>query len=168
MRLYRAERPGTRSAAPIFTRDRSAAAELAHRYGGTLSLVDVRPTEMHRIAPARRQSGMGGDDHFVVARDLADRMRPLMPAETVTATVLQFRDRSETAAHSMAQKVMARKACDYQSIQHQAGRATKETDDMANLKVMNTSFAEMDAQMEVIKKHLPVDQQPQIENCTAS
>ncbi|WP_392714107.1 LPD7 domain-containing protein [Rhizobium ruizarguesonis] len=163
LRLYRAERPGTRSAAPIFTRDRSAAAELAHRYGGTLSLVDVRPTEMHRIAPARRQSGMGGDDHFVVARDLADRMRPLMPAETVTATVLQFRDRSETAAHSMAQKVMARKACDYQSIQHQAGRATKETDDMANLKVMNTSFAEMDAQMEVIKKHLPVDQQPQIE-----
>ncbi|MFW8642771.1 hypothetical protein ACOJBO_08300 [Rhizobium beringeri] len=85
-------------------------------------------------------------------------MRPLIPAETVTATVLQFRERSETAAHSMAQK-----AGDHQSIQHQAGRATKETDDMANLKVMTTSFAEMDAEMEVIKKHLPFDQQPQIE-----
>lgn len=159
LRLYRAERPGTRSSAPIFTRDRLSAAELAHRYGGTLNFVDVRPTEMHRIAPARRQSGMGGGgDHFVVARDLADRMRPLVPAESVTANVLQFRERSETAVHSTAQK-----AGNHQSIQHQAVRATKETEDMANLKVMNTSFAEMDAQMEVIKKHLPPDQQPQIE-----
>ncbi|NEJ26163.1 relaxase/mobilization nuclease domain-containing protein, partial [Rhizobium leguminosarum] len=104
LRLYRAERPGTRSSAPIFSRDRAVAAELAQRYGGTLSFVDVRPTEIHRIAPAPRQSGIRGDrDHFVVARDLADRMRPLIPAETVTATVLQFRERSETAAHSMAQ-----------------------------------------------------------------
>ncbi|MGO4569335.1 LPD7 domain-containing protein [Rhizobium sp. 2YAF20] len=164
LRLYRAERPGTRSSVPIVTRDRAAAAELAHRYGGTLTFIDVHPSEMHRIAPARRQSGIGGGgDHFVVARDLADRMRPLVPAETVTASVLQFRERSETAAHSMAQKAMAQNAGDHQSIRHQPGRATKETDDMANLKVMNTSFAEMDAQMEVIKKHLPVDQQPQIE-----
>jgi hypothetical protein len=63
----------------------------------------------------------------------------------------------------MAQKAMAQKAADHRSIQHQAGRAIKETDDMANLKVMTTSFAEMDAQMEVIKKHLPANQQPQIE-----
>lgn len=159
LRLYRAERPGTRSSVPLFTRDLSAAAELARRDGGTLGFVDVRPTEMHRITPARRQPALGGgNDHFVVARDLADRMRPLVPAEVVTASVLHFRDRGEMAVRAMAPEFE-----EYQSISYQEGGTPKETDDMANLKVMTASFAEMDAQMEVIKQHLPPEQQPQIE-----
>ena len=158
-RLYRAERPGARSSVPLFTRDLSAAAELARRHGGTLGFVDVQPTEMHRITPARRQPALGGgNDHFVVARDLADRMRPLVPAEVVTASVLHFRDRGETAVRAMAPEIG-----EYQSFSYQEGRTPKETDDMANLKVMTASFAEMDAQMEVIKQHLPPEQQPQIE-----
>lgn len=159
LRLYRAERPGTRSSVPLFTRDFSAAAELARRYGGTLGFVDVRPTEMHRIRPARRQPALGGgNDHFVVARNLADRMRPFVPAEVVTASVLHFHDRGE-----MAVRAMAREFGEYQSISYREGRTPKETDDMANLKVMTASFAEMDAQMEVIKQHLSPAQQPQIE-----
>ncbi|ACM31122.1 conserved hypothetical protein (plasmid) [Rhizobium rhizogenes K84] len=151
LRLYRAERPGSRSSAPIFTRDRAQAAELAHRYGGALSFIDVRPTEMHQIRPVRSQSGMGsGDDRFVVARELADTMRLVLPAEVITATIMRFRRRSEIAG-------------EYQSPGYQAGRAIKETDEMANLDIMKTSFAEMDEQMEVIRKNLPADRQPQID-----
>uniref|UniRef100_UPI0035ABF201 LPD7 domain-containing protein n=1 Tax=Rhizobium rhizogenes TaxID=359 RepID=UPI0035ABF201 len=151
LRLYRAERPGSRSSAPIFTRDRAQAAELAQRYGGVLSFIDVRPSEMHQIRPARNQSGMGGgDDRFVVTRELADTMRLVPPAEATTATMMQFRRRSEIAG-------------EYQSPGYQAGKAAKETDDMANLDIMKTSFAEMDEQMEVIKKNLPADRQPRID-----
>ncbi|WP_286202853.1 relaxase/mobilization nuclease domain-containing protein [Rhizobium lusitanum] len=143
LRLYRAERPGSRSSAPIFTRDRAQAAELAQRYGGALSFIDVRPTEMHHITAARNQSSMeGGSDRFVVARDLADTMRLVPPAEATTTTIMRFRRRSEIAG-------------EYQSPGYQAGTATKETDDMANLDIMKTSFAEMDEQMEVIRKKSP-------------
>ncbi|MCJ9719924.1 relaxase/mobilization nuclease domain-containing protein [Agrobacterium sp. SHOUNA12C] len=159
LRLYRAERPGSRSSAPIFTRDRAEAAELAERYGGALSFIDVRPSEMDQIRPARSQSGIGGgDDRFVVARELADTMRLVPPAETTTATIMRFRRRSEIAARAIEQI-----AGGYQSPGYQAGRATKETDDMANLDVMKTSFAEMDEQMQVIRKNLPADRQPQID-----
>ncbi|NTJ51559.1 relaxase/mobilization nuclease domain-containing protein [Agrobacterium rhizogenes] len=151
LRLYRAERPGSRSSAPIFTRDRAEAVEMAQRYGGALSFIDVRANEMHQIRPARSQSGMGGgDDRFVVTRELADTMRLVPPAEATTATIMRFRRRGEIAG-------------EYQSPGYQAGRATKETDDMANLDTMKTSFAEMDEQMEVIRKNLPADRQPQID-----
>ncbi|WP_246799180.1 LPD7 domain-containing protein [Rhizobium leguminosarum] len=151
LRLYRAERPGSRSSAPIFTRDRAEAVEMAQRYGGALSFIDVRANEMHQIRPARSQSGMGGgDDRFVVTRELADTMRLVPPAEATTATIMRFRRRGEIAG-------------EYQSPGYQAGRATKETDDMANLDIMKTSFAEMDEQMEVIRKNLPADRQPQID-----
>ena len=159
LRLYRTERPGTRSSAPIFTRDRAEAAELAHRYGGVLTYIDVHPTEMHQISPVRNQSGMpGGGDRYVVARTFADTMQPVLAATTDLATVSRFRRRSETAVRAMVQT-----AIEHQSTRYQPGRATKETDDMADLNVMKTSFAEMDQQMEVIKKHLPADRQPQIE-----
>ncbi|NTG64769.1 relaxase/mobilization nuclease domain-containing protein [Agrobacterium rhizogenes] len=159
LRLYRAERPGSRSLAPIFTRDRAQAAELAQRYGGALSFIDVRQTEMHQIRPARGQSRMGGgDDRFVVARELADTMRLVPPAEATTARIMRFRQRSEIAVRAIEQI-----AGEDQSPGYQAGRATKETDDMANLDIMKTSFAEMDEQMEVIRKNLPVDHQPQID-----
>ncbi|NTG31966.1 hypothetical protein G6L08_32965, partial [Agrobacterium rhizogenes] len=159
LRLYRAERPGSRSSAPIFTRDRAETEELAERYGGALSFIDVRSTEMHQIRPARNQSGMGGGgERFVVARELADMMRPVPPAETTTATMMQFRQRSEIAARAIEQI-----ADEYQSPGYQAGRATKETDDMANLDIMKTSFAEMDEQMQVIRKNLPADRQAQID-----
>jgi hypothetical protein len=159
LRLYRAERPGSRSSAPIFTRDRAEAEELAERYGGALSFIDVRSTEMHQIRPARNQSGMGGGgERFVVARELADMMRPVPPAETTTATMMQFRQRSEIAARAIEQI-----ADEYQSPGYRAGRATKEPDDMANLDIMKTSFAEMDEQMQVIRKNLPADRQPQID-----
>lgn len=158
LRLYRAERPGTRSPAPIFTRDRAQAAELALRYGGTLNFLDVRPADMHRIAPARNQSGADEGERFVVARALADTMHPFPPAEAMRAAVLPFRERSEIAVRAMRQVARER-----QSIRYQTDKATKETDDMANLDIMKTSFAEMDEQMEVIKKHLPTDRQLQIE-----
>nr|WP_234914411.1 LPD7 domain-containing protein [Rhizobium rhizogenes]QCL09131.1 relaxase/Mobilization nuclease domain protein [Rhizobium rhizogenes]QCL09514.1 relaxase/Mobilization nuclease domain protein [Rhizobium rhizogenes] len=159
LRLYRAERPGSRSSAPIFTRDRAQAAELAQRYGGALSFIDVRPTEMHHIMAARNQSSMeGGSDRFVVTRELADTMRLVPSAEATTATIMRFRQRSEIAARAIEQI-----ASEYQSPGYQAGRPTKETDDMANLDIMKTSFAEMDEQMEVIKKNLPADRQPQID-----
>ncbi|OCJ02484.1 hypothetical protein A6U85_30415 [Agrobacterium sp. 13-626] len=159
LRLYRAERPGSRSSAPIFTRDRAQAAELAQRYGGALSFIDVCPTEMHQIKPARGRSRMGGgDDRFVVARELADTMRLVPPAEATTARIMQFRQRSEIAVRAIEQI-----AGEDQSPGYQAGRATKETDDMANLDTMKTSFAEMDEQMEVIRKNLPADRQPQID-----
>ena len=159
LRLYRAERPGSRSSAPIFTRDRAQAAELAHRYGGVLSFIDVRPTEMHQIRPARSQSGMGGgDDRFVVARELADTMSPVLPAEATTATIMRFRQRSEIAVRAIEEVAGKQK-----SPQGEVGRAIKETDEMANLDIMKTSFAEMDEQMEVIRKNLPTDRQPQID-----
>ncbi|NTG71487.1 hypothetical protein EXN67_29250 [Rhizobium rhizogenes] len=159
LRLYRAERPASRSSAPIFTRDRAQAAELAERYGGALSFIDVRPTEMHQIKPARGQSRMGGgDDRFVVARELADTMRLVPPAEATTARIMRFRQRSEIAVRAIEEI-----ANEDQSPGYQIGTATKETDDMANLDTMKTSFAEMDEQMEVIRKNLPTDRQPQID-----
>jgi hypothetical protein len=159
LRLYRAERPGSRSSAPIFTRDRAQAAELAQRYGGALSFIDVRPTEMHQIRPARSQSGMGGgDDRFVVARELADTMSPVLPAEATTATIMRFRQRSDIAVRAIEEIAGKQK-----SPQGEVGRAIKETDEMANLDIMKTSFAEMDEQMEVIRKNLPTDRQPQID-----
>lgn len=158
LRLYRAERPGTRSSLPIFTRDRAEAAELAQRYGGTLSYVDVRSDEMHQIAPARRQSDMKVADRFVVARQLVDRMRPLPPDLSETANVLHFNQRGQTAVRSMEQMVGK-----HYSTGPQAGNATQEIDDMANLHVMKSSFAEMDEQMEVIKKHLPAERLSEIE-----
>ncbi|NTH68476.1 relaxase/mobilization nuclease domain-containing protein [Agrobacterium rhizogenes] len=159
LRLYRAERPGSRSSAPIFTRDRAQAAELAQRYGGALSFIDVRSTEMHQIKPARGQSRMGGgDDRFVVARELADTMRLVPPAEATTARIMRFRQRSEIAVRAIEEI-----ANEDQSPGYQIGTATKETDEMANLDTMKTSFAEMDEQMEVIRKNLPTDRQPQID-----
>jgi hypothetical protein len=158
LRLYRAERPGTRSSTPIFTRDRTEAVELAQRYGGTLSYIDIRPNEMHQIAPARRQSDMKNGDRFVVARQLADRMRPLPADLSETASVLHFNQRCQTAVHSMGQM-----AGIHYPPNPQAGSATQEIDDMANLHVMKTSFAEMDGQMQVIKKHLPAERLSEIE-----
>ncbi|OCJ22159.1 LPD7 domain-containing protein [Rhizobium rhizogenes] len=159
LRLYRAERPGSRSSAPIFTRDRAQAAELAQRYGGALSFIDVRQTEMHQIRLARGQSRMGGgDDRFVVARELADTMRLVPPAEATTARIMRFRQRSEIAVRAIEEI-----ASEDQSPGYQIGTATKETDEMANLDTMKTSFAEMDEQMEVIRKNLPTDRQPQID-----
>ncbi|WP_349963355.1 LPD7 domain-containing protein [Rhizobium sp. ZPR3] len=190
LRLYRAERPGTRSSAAIFTRDRAEAVELAQSHGGLLGYVDVGPADMHRITPARSQSnshtGTGAASRFVVSRELADTVRPLPPAEAETATVLEFRRRSETAVRLM-ERFDQRSAHEQDSHREQGdgslqGRGsqipaplaekrlrelvdqfTKEAGNMANLNVMKTSFADMNEQMEIIKKHLPSDRQPQIE-----
>ncbi|WP_245472522.1 LPD7 domain-containing protein [Rhizobium jaguaris] len=156
LRLYRAERPGTRSSAPIFTRNRAEAAEFAHRFGGTLSYIDVRSADRNQVASARGQSNADDASRFVVSRELAGTMRPVPLTETETAAVLQFRRRSETAVRSME-----RMAAETQSTQ--PNRPTEEADNMANLNVMKTSFAQMDEQMEVIKTNLPADRQPQIE-----
>lgn len=193
LRLYRAERSGaSRSPSPIFTRDRAEAVELAQRYGGTLVYVDVRPADMDQIKPARSQSasmaafGTGGANRFVVSRELAETALPLPQTAVETARVFEFRQRSETAVRLMERKdegsgyekgsrtdprddrphvgglqVSAQSA--EKRLMELIEKFTKETGDMANLSVMKASFAEMDEQMEIIKKHLPSDRQPQIE-----
>ncbi|OEC93583.1 LPD7 domain-containing protein [Rhizobium sp. YK2] len=191
LRLYRAERPGKpRSPAPIFTRDRAEAVGIAQRHGGTLGYVDVRPADMDQIKPARSQSasiaGTGGAKRFVVSRELADTVRPLPQTALETAKVLEFRRRSETAVRLMERKDQrGAREQDSRTKQRDDGpqgrepqvsvasaetrlvelidKFTKETSDMANLDVMKASFADMDEQMEIIKKHLPSDRQLQIE-----
>ncbi|SCB39037.1 LPD7 domain-containing protein [Rhizobium hainanense] len=169
LRLYRAERPGVRSSAPIFTRDRAEALELVRRHDGTLGYVDVRPADMHRITPARAQSrsatgsasGDGAAIRFVVPRELADTARPLLQAETEMAKVLEFRRRSEAAVRLMKPQRLAPLA--EKQLAGLIDHFTKGANNLANLNVMKTSFADMNEQMEIIKKHLPSDRQPQIE-----
>jgi hypothetical protein len=178
------------SSAPIFTRDRAEAVEFAQRHGGVLGYIDVGPADMHRITPARSQSssrsGTGGPSRFVVSRELAATVRPLPSAEAETAKVLEFRRRSETAVRLMER--FDQRSAHEQDSHHEQGdgslqgrgsqisapmaekrlmelvdQFTKEVSNMANLNVMKTSFADMNEQMEIIKKHLPSDRQPQIE-----
>ncbi|AYG70041.1 hypothetical protein CCGE531_28710 (plasmid) [Rhizobium sp. CCGE531] len=99
------------SSAPIFTRDRAEAAEFAIAHGGSLGYIDVLPADMHRIAPARSQSssiavsasGNCAANRFVVPRELADTVRPLLRAEAEAVKVLEFRQRSEAAARLVEQ-----------------------------------------------------------------
>ena len=193
LRLYRAERSGaSRSPSPIFTRDRAEAVQLAQRHGGTLVYVDVRPADMDQIKSARSQSasiaasGTGGANRFVVSRELADTVRPLPQTAVETARVFEFRQRSETAVRLMERRdegsgyeqdsrteqrddgLQARgqqvsESSAEKRLMDLIDKFTKETSNMANLDVMKASFADMDEQMETIKKHLPSDRQPQIE-----
>jgi hypothetical protein len=168
LRLYRAERPGLpSSSAPIFTRDRAEALELTQRHGGSLGYIDVRPADMHRITPARSQpgtiAGSSADEvnRFVVSRELADTVRPWPRTEAETAKVLEFRRRSQAAVHLMKPQLLVPLA--EEQLAGLIDQFTKGANNLANLNVMKTSFADMNEQMEIIKKHLPLDRQPQIE-----
>ncbi|MCD2174924.1 LPD7 domain-containing protein [Rhizobium sp. C4] len=138
VRLYRAERSGPRSSsAPLFTLDRASAAQVVVRDGGSLRFLDIPSTEIHQLIPSRKHPGTV----FVVPRDIASRaefISPILPAE-----IIRFTEHAALAA----------------GIEKQNPEITfawnQKDNDMADLRLMKSSFKDMDESLEAIASNLP-------------
>lgn len=138
VRLYRAERSGPRSSsAPLFTLDRASAAQIVMRDGGSLRFLDIPLTELRQLVPSRKHPGTV----FVVPRDIASRaeaISPILPAE-----IIRFSERARLAAHIEKQNPEITFAWN------------KKDDDMADLRLMKSSFQDMDESLDAIASNLP-------------
>lgn len=138
VRLYRAERSGPRSSsAPLFTLDRGSAAQVVVRDGGSLRFLDIPSPELHQLIPSRKHPGTV----FVVPRDIASRadaISPILPAE-----IIRFSERARLAAHIEKQNPEITFAWN------------KKDNDMADLRLMKSSFQDMDESLEAIASNLP-------------
>ena len=145
-RLYRADRPGAQATtAPLFTRDRAAATNIAARSGGTVSYIDVSPAEFARLKPSRSDVR----DQFVVAPELAAMRKPL--DQPSTAMILAFKSRAEQAVAGAAQLAASRQST-----------TTGVIIDMPNLETMQLAFDDINEQMKVVEETLPVELLPQM------
>jgi hypothetical protein len=133
------------TSAPLFTRYRQVAIQMAAKLGGSVSYIDVPPSQLAGLKPSRADP----DNQFVVSAELAAGRKPL---ETPTvATILQFRQRAETAAAAAL-------------IQQQPNiaRKPKESDKMARSETMKAAFDDMNAQFDIVEKNLPPERAPEL------
>ena len=145
-RLYRADRPGAAlTSAPLFTRDREAATRMAKRTGGSVSYIDVSPTQLSGLKPAHTDAF----NQFVVSPELAAHRKPL--DQPAPATILEFKDRATRAVMGAAQRATPRPI-----------DTTGERNDMANLQTMRATFDDMNTQLNIVEQNLPADKLPEL------
>jgi hypothetical protein len=145
-RLYRADRPGAAlTSAPLFTRDREAAIRMAAKTGGIVSYVDVPPSQLSALKPSRTDPV----DQFVISAELAAARKTL--ESPTPATILQFRQRAETAAAGINLREQS-------SIETQP----EESDTMAKLQTMKAAFDDMNMQLNIVERNLPADKLPEL------
>ncbi|MDE1996084.1 MAG: hypothetical protein KGI75_26535, partial [Rhizobiaceae bacterium] len=146
VRLYRAERQGTSSSAPLFTPDRDVAAQRVVRDGGVLRYIDVSVDAMQTLTPSRQDPG----NVFVVPRALAAGSEAIDVPNP--ALVQHFRDRAATAIAESREA-----AAEQNTIMNTTTtnpRTTREQD-MPDLNVMNNAFTEMETSLDQIGHNLP-------------
>jgi len=139
-RLYRAQRDDDQSAAPLFTVDRTAAAQIVARNGGAVRYIDVTPEQRQQIRPSRRHP----ETVFVVPRALAveSQVLPLTASETMH----HFQQRSfDAVLNSMAAATE----------RNSPKLWTAKEPDMADLQTMSSAFAEMETNLDTVAKNLP-------------
>lgn len=146
VRLYRAERPGARSSAPLFTRDRGVAAQRVVRDGGVLRYIDVPVEAMQTLVPSRQDP----ENVFVVPRALAARSEVI--DATDPALVERFHNRA-AAAVAKSRETGPEQNTIMNTITTKP--ATTREQDMPDLDVMNNAFTEMETSLDRISQNLP-------------
>ena len=144
VRLYRAERQGARSSAPLFTRDRGVAAQRVVRDGGVLRYIDVPVEAMQTLVPSRQDP----ENVFVVPHALAARSEVI--DATDPALVQHFRDRAETAIANSRETT-----AELNMSTTTTKPGTTREPDMPDLNVMNNAFTEMETSLDQIGQNLP-------------
>ncbi|OLP54646.1 hypothetical protein BJF92_08815 [Rhizobium rhizosphaerae] len=139
-RLYRVQRDNDRSAAPLFTVDRAAAAQILARQGGTLRYIDVTSKQRQDIRPSR----LNPEAVFVVPRELAAESQILSVTALETAGL--FRQRTLDAVLNGATAATERNAREL---------LTAKEPGMADLETMSSAFAEMETNLDTLAKNLP-------------
>jgi hypothetical protein len=142
VRLYRAERHGGQSSAPLFTRDRHVAAQRVVRDGGVLRYIDVPVDAVPTLMPSRQDP----ENVFVVPCTLAARSDVIDVMDP--ALVQNFRDRTAFAAAQGREMTAEQKSTTTKS-------ATSREQDMPDLNVMNSAFSEMETNLDQIGQNLP-------------
>jgi hypothetical protein len=142
VRLYQAERQGTSSSAPLFTRDRHVAAQRVVRDGGVLRYIDVPVEAMQTLVRSQQDP----ENVFVVPRALAAGSEAI--DLTDPSLVQRFRDRAETAI------AKSRETAAEQNTTTTKPAASREPD-MPDLNVMNNAFTEMETNLDHIGQNLP-------------
>ncbi|ENN83805.1 hypothetical protein RHSP_41157 (plasmid) [Rhizobium freirei PRF 81] len=151
VRLYRAERPGARSSAPLFTRDRGVAAQHVVRDGGVLRYIDVPVEAVQSLIPSRQDP----QNVFVVPRALAAGSEIIDVADA--SLVWHFRDRAD-AAIAKSRETSAEQNTTTTTSTTTTSTATSATireQDMPDLNTMNTAFTEMETSLDQIGQNLP-------------